>query len=176
MTGDPAEWAAGARRKPEWEVFERPAGSRGGRPPMPRPIPYDVETIADRLERRAVGPPHRRTLWPVGLAEWQYAADAASFLLALDACRLYGLVAGGPDVNVERAALILDRALKDHRIEPRPLDDLCADFMPAILAAGVDPAPGLEDLDAAGVTLEQLAAANGAAVEVLDNTTPPASS
>jgi len=36
--------------------------------------------------------------------KWQDAADAAEFLLNLDAGRQFGLLTGGPGVNVERCA------------------------------------------------------------------------
>lgn len=39
--------------------------------------------------------------------EWQAAVDAAAGALALDSARQYGLVTGGPTVNVERCAEIL---------------------------------------------------------------------
>jgi hypothetical protein len=41
--------------------------------------------------------------------EWQDAVDTADFLLLLDAARQYGLVEGGPGVDVERCADILAR-------------------------------------------------------------------
>lgn len=40
-------------------------------------------------------------------AEWQDAVDAAHGALTLHAARLYGLVTGGPEVNVERCEAIL---------------------------------------------------------------------
>lgn len=39
--------------------------------------------------------------------EWQEAVNAADFLVLLDSARLYGLVTGGPAVNVERCERIL---------------------------------------------------------------------
>ena len=39
--------------------------------------------------------------------EWQEAVDGASALLALDAARQYGLVIGGPGVNVERCRSVI---------------------------------------------------------------------
>lgn len=39
--------------------------------------------------------------------EWQEAVDAAAFCLTLDSARQYGLVEGGPTLNVERCAHIL---------------------------------------------------------------------
>lgn len=40
-------------------------------------------------------------------AEWQEAVDLASALLHLDSARQYGLVTGGPEINVERCAQIV---------------------------------------------------------------------
>jgi hypothetical protein len=39
--------------------------------------------------------------------EWQFAVDAADALLHLDAARQYGLVTGGPKINVDRCEIIL---------------------------------------------------------------------
>lgn len=51
--------------------------------------------------------------------EWQAAADSAEALLLLDSARQYGLLTGGPKVNVDRAQEILDAAAK-LGITPRP--------------------------------------------------------
>ena len=51
--------------------------------------------------------------------EWQEAADAAHGALVLDAARQYGLVTGGPVVNVARAEDLLARA-KALGYVPRP--------------------------------------------------------
>jgi hypothetical protein len=40
--------------------------------------------------------------------EWQAAVDAAEGFLQLDSCRQYGLLAGGPEVNVERCVELLE--------------------------------------------------------------------
>lgn len=150
----------------------------GGPKPKPRPIPYDAEALGARLEDRARRQ-RRKKLWPVGLAEWQMAADGASFALALESCRLYGLITGGPAVNVDRCELILARAL-EHNVTPRPLEDLIPELLPAFVAeTPISLEPGLAALDAggrvleAGGTLDDAAtAAADAALEVLDN--PPA--
>lgn len=44
---------------------------------------------------------------PMTPAEWQEAVDGASGCLALEAARLYGLVTGGPKVDVARCEEIL---------------------------------------------------------------------
>jgi len=41
--------------------------------------------------------------------EWQEAVDAAEAMLCLDSARKYGLVTGGPEVNVGRAVELLKR-------------------------------------------------------------------
>ena len=45
---------------------------------------------------------------PVTDRQWQDAVDAAHALLTLEAARLYGLVTGGPEVNVERCVEIIE--------------------------------------------------------------------
>lgn len=39
---------------------------------------------------------------PETLGEWQEAADFAETCLAIDSARHYGLITGGPEINVER--------------------------------------------------------------------------
>lgn len=57
---------------------------------------------------------------PMSRQEWQEAADAADACLALEAARQYGLVTGGPAVNVARCEEILVMARDGHGIRPRP--------------------------------------------------------
>jgi hypothetical protein len=52
-------------------------------------------------------------------AEWQEAVDLASALLHLDSARAYGLVTGGPAVNVERCEQIIETG-KRQGITPAP--------------------------------------------------------
>lgn len=40
-------------------------------------------------------------------AEWQEAVDSAYAWIAFESARIYGLVEGGPDVDIERCAEIL---------------------------------------------------------------------
>jgi hypothetical protein len=40
--------------------------------------------------------------------QWQVAVDTADACLAIDAARLYGLITGGPKIDVDRCAMILD--------------------------------------------------------------------
>lgn len=56
---------------------------------------------------------------PETATEWQAAVDAAHALLVIDAARQYGLVTGGPDIDVVRCEEILERGRKKH-ITPRP--------------------------------------------------------
>lgn len=56
---------------------------------------------------------------PTTPAEWQTAVDAAKALLTLEAARSYGLVRGGPGVNVGRCEDLLARG-RARGIEPSP--------------------------------------------------------
>lgn len=51
--------------------------------------------------------------------QWQEAIDLANFFLHLDAARQYGLIQGGPEVNIERCEEILERG-RVLGIEPAP--------------------------------------------------------
>jgi hypothetical protein len=53
--------------------------------------------------------------------QWQEAADAADFLLLIDSARQYGLITGGPIVNVPRCIDILEGAA-ELGIFPSPPD------------------------------------------------------
>jgi hypothetical protein len=59
---------------------------------------------------------------------WQDAVDHAEFFLQLDSCRQYGLITGGPTVNIRRAEEILRGGAK-RGITPRPFDELCKRFL-----------------------------------------------
>lgn len=65
--------------------------------------------------------------------EWQDAVDAAEGALCLGSARQYGLVTGGPEVNLERAAVLL-REGKRHGITPAP--DAAQRFASACMAPG----------------------------------------
>lgn len=56
---------------------------------------------------------------PKSRAEWQEAVDAAHALLCLDAARLYGLITGGPTIDVDRCQRILE-AGKKLNVQPSP--------------------------------------------------------
>jgi hypothetical protein len=55
---------------------------------------------------------------PVTDEQWQDAVDAAHALLIFDTARLYGLVTGGPKVNVELCVEIIEDG-RNQGIEPR---------------------------------------------------------
>jgi len=46
---------------------------------------------------------------PKSTAEWQEAVDAAAGLRALADCKMYGLIEGGPEIDVARCDEILER-------------------------------------------------------------------
>ena len=41
--------------------------------------------------------------------EWQEAVDAAQFFTTFESCKMYGLVKGGPNVNMQRCEEILEQ-------------------------------------------------------------------
>jgi hypothetical protein len=54
--------------------------------------------------------------------EWQEAVNMAEFLLALDSCKQYGLIEGGPTVKFERALKIIERG-KARGVVPAPFEE-----------------------------------------------------
>lgn len=71
---------------------------------------------------------------PVTPQEWQDAVDSAHACLALDSARIYGLVVGGPRVDVDRCDQIL-AAGRDRGFTP------AADAVERFVAALVETAP-----------------------------------
>lgn len=61
----------------------------------------------------------RKIVDPQTLEEWQDVADWSEFFVSIDSCRQYGLITGGPLVNVDRSLELLERA-KAQGITPRP--------------------------------------------------------
>jgi hypothetical protein len=55
---------------------------------------------------------------PESLEDWQLAVDAAKGYVALEASRQYGLVTGGPGVNLERCYEILEEGRR-RGLKPR---------------------------------------------------------
>lgn len=64
---------------------------------------------------------------PTTPAEWQEAIDAAEFFLTLESARLYGLLEGGPSVNVTRCEEILRRG-RELGYQPKPIQKLIIKF------------------------------------------------
>jgi hypothetical protein len=60
--------------------------------------------------------------------QWQEAVDAAEACVALDACRQYGLITGGPKIDVERCLQILARG---RAMGIRPAKDCALRFVQA---------------------------------------------
>jgi hypothetical protein len=56
---------------------------------------------------------------PTTHEEWQNAVDAAEAFSVLHSARLYGLVTGGPEINIERCVEILEQG-KQLDITPSP--------------------------------------------------------
>lgn len=54
----------------------------------------------------------KKILDPVTPEEWQTVVNAAQFLLELDSARQYGLIEGGPSINVARCERMLARGRK----------------------------------------------------------------
>lgn len=46
---------------------------------------------------------------PTTPEEWQEAVDQANLLLALDSCKQYGLLEGGPKINFDRCVELLEK-------------------------------------------------------------------
>lgn len=64
-------------------------------------------------------PPRWRPRDPQTPAEWQEAVNLAYFHAAVDAARQYGLIKGGPDVDLDRCEDLLARGTKlGYRPEP----------------------------------------------------------
>ena len=51
-------------------------------------------------------------------AEWQEAVNVAAALRAIHDCKLYGLIQGGPEINIERCDELLEAGL-DRGITPQ---------------------------------------------------------
>ncbi len=65
---------------------------------------------------------------PETAEEWQDAVDGAAFFLAMDSCKKYGLISGGPGINVERCAELLRRG-EELGYHPAPMEALCERFL-----------------------------------------------
>jgi hypothetical protein len=64
-------------------------------------------------------------------AEWQATVDAAQALLALNAARQYGLIAGGPRINVPRCQELLELGeARGFRPLPDVKDRILSEILP----------------------------------------------
>jgi hypothetical protein len=60
---------------------------------------------------------------PETAEEWQEAVNGAQFYLGVDSCRQYGLLKGGPQINVGRCIQILRRGRRKGYL-PAPFEEL----------------------------------------------------
>lgn len=88
---------------------EHPDGGRWVKPIplLPTPGPASRSEPLPRVTAAARWP-----VEPTTIGEWQVAVDAADACLTLNSARRYGLIAGGPEVNVARCSEILDRGVE----------------------------------------------------------------
>jgi hypothetical protein len=69
---------------------------------------------------------------PRSPSEWQEAADAASGLRAIADAKMYGLIAGGPAIDVARCDKILQEAARRGIRPSKPSHDLAIAMVKAI--------------------------------------------
>jgi hypothetical protein len=62
--------------------------------------------------------------YPTTPAEWQNAVDAAAGLRAIADCKMYGLLEGGPSIDVGRCDELLERGRLIGCFPSRPAVDL----------------------------------------------------
>lgn len=55
--------------------------------------------------------------------DWQEAVNSAALLLAIDSCRQYGLITGGPEINAERCCRMIQRG-RERGVVAAPVDEL----------------------------------------------------
>lgn len=65
------------------------------------------------------------TVEPETAEEWQEAVNVAEFYLLLDSARQYGLIEGGPLIDIERCEELLRRG-RQKGFQPRPAGELAA--------------------------------------------------
>ena len=66
---------------------------------------------------------------PKTRAEWQDAVDSAAAARAVADCMMYGLIAGGPKINIARCDEILERGVGMGIRPSRPVTDLAVEFV-----------------------------------------------
>jgi hypothetical protein len=70
-------------------------------------------------------------------AEWQEAVNVAAALLLIDSGKQYGLIQGGPAINVERCDLLLRQGAKRGIRPNKPIGDMAITLLRQI-NAGID--------------------------------------
>jgi hypothetical protein len=73
-------------------------------------MPRKIDRHGKIVKREELSTPRAND--PKTKAEWQEAVDAADFWLKVDSLRKYGLLCGGPTIEVERCESILQRGEK----------------------------------------------------------------
>jgi hypothetical protein len=64
--------------------------------------------------------------------EWQEAVNAAAAARAVADCKLYGVIDGGPRINVARCDQILEQGRKRGIMPSRPITELAIELINAI--------------------------------------------
>jgi len=75
--------------------------------------------------------------------QWQEAVTSAHHFLLLDAARQYGLIEGGPRVNLDRCKSLIKQARKK-KIQPDSSEEALKAFLVEIGAVRVEEAPKAE--------------------------------
>ena len=68
---------------------------------------------------------------PRTAAEWQEAVDGAAACRVIADCKMYGLLEGGPTVDVDRCDVILERGAARGIRPSKPAVDLAVEFLRA---------------------------------------------
>jgi hypothetical protein len=71
---------------------------------------------------------------PVTRAEWQDAVDSAAAVRAVADCKMYGLIKGGPQIDIHRCDEILEAGKRRGVIPSKPAPQLAIEFIAAINA------------------------------------------
>jgi hypothetical protein len=71
---------------------------------------------------------------PKTRAEWQEAVDAAAAARVVADCMMYGLLVGGPTINVERCDQIIERGQAREVYPSGPVADLAVELVASINA------------------------------------------
>jgi hypothetical protein len=68
--------------------------------------------------------------------EWQDAVDVAAAARALADCKMYGLIEGGPDIDIGRCDEILERGAARGVLPSRPAVEIAMDMVREINSGG----------------------------------------